>query len=221
MSRGLSQQQRQILGIAVHANRLTQGGQVAVKTGNPVAGCFVPTVDYPGVKDLCWQLPAHLLHGLDFVEERTMILKSNGVWQPSGPYFDLTTPEARSVQASVVRAITSLVRTGLLRWAPQTDAGGWGYVLTAAGLERGLPYEMPFPPPLLFRAGMVMDPDVSRPGFHAIVDWLAQDRLTLATILEISAHLPPDPGPWGNSKALLDAVRAYVNGMAAGRPAHA
>jgi hypothetical protein len=33
MRRGLSCQQRQILGIAVHANRLTQAGRLAVKTG--------------------------------------------------------------------------------------------------------------------------------------------------------------------------------------------
>jgi hypothetical protein len=36
MSRGLSQHQRQILGIATHVNRLTQGGTCAVKTGDPL-----------------------------------------------------------------------------------------------------------------------------------------------------------------------------------------
>jgi hypothetical protein len=33
MRRGLSRQQRQLLGIAVHANRLTWAGRLAVKTG--------------------------------------------------------------------------------------------------------------------------------------------------------------------------------------------
>ncbi|HEY5864295.1 MAG TPA: hypothetical protein VI542_01890, partial [Candidatus Tectomicrobia bacterium] len=33
MRRGLSRQQRQLLGIAVHAHRLTEAGRLAVKTG--------------------------------------------------------------------------------------------------------------------------------------------------------------------------------------------
>ena len=99
MSRGLSQQQRQILGIAVHVNRLTQDGTLAVKTGDPVPRYPRPSVDYAGVKDLQWPLAAHLIHGLAFVEAGATIEKCNGVEQSARWFFDLRSRAAKSAKA--------------------------------------------------------------------------------------------------------------------------
>src|SRR5262245_18943367 len=118
MSRGLSRQQRQLLGSAAHVNRLTQGGPLAVKTEAPVPDSLVPTVDDRGIKDLHWSLPAHLRKGLAFVEAPTSVLRSDGVWQRAGDYFDLTTGAARSAQASLNRTIARLAREGMLVFAP-------------------------------------------------------------------------------------------------------
>ena len=95
MSRGLSRQQRAILGIAVHANRLTQGGTLAVKgytTGASVSPACAAIVVHTGVTDLQWPLAAHLVKGLPFVEQATMIQRRNGTVQVAGNFFDLTTP---------------------------------------------------------------------------------------------------------------------------------
>lgn len=130
MSRGLSRQQRQILGIAAHANRLTQDGTLAVKAGAPMANWQGLTVDYPGVKDLQWPLVAHLLKGLTFVEAHATICKHNGVEQPAGSFFDLRSPQAKSAKASVLRAIQSLVRDGCLLYKD-----GQGILYTSGSLS--------------------------------------------------------------------------------------
>src|SRR2546426_9588072 len=190
MSRGLSQQQRQILGVATHVNRLTNGGTPAVKRGAPVERYSVPTVDYNGPKDLQWPLPAHLLYGLPFVCSETRIEKSNGIRQPGGRYF-LFTQASKRAKASVVRAMTSLVRTGYLCVAPDSSVFRWGYVLTDAGLERGLQEEYAFPEALIFRAGLIVFPTYPPIEFYHIVDWLSTGRLSLQSVLDLVQSLPP------------------------------
>jgi hypothetical protein len=156
MGRGLSQPQRQILGIAVHANRRTQGGTLAVKTGAPVAHYRIPTVDYGGIKDLQWPLPAHLLQGLPIVCRRGTIEKSNGIHDPMGNFLDLSTRQAKSAKASMIRAFSGWMRLELLILAPQSTLFRWDYVLTEAGLRLGIAYEQSYPPVLLWCAGMLI-----------------------------------------------------------------
>jgi hypothetical protein len=206
MSRGLSQQQRQILGIAVHVNRHTQGGTPAVKTGAPLPNSRVPTVDYRGVKDLQWPLPAHLLKGLAFVEVDTKIEKTNGVRQDAGNFFDLTVPQAQSAKASIVRAISRLQREGFLMLAPQGSPFRWGYVLTETGLQLGRQSEYPFPPPLIFRAGLLTYPGEASSGFSRTYASLVQGALTLSTILETGERLAPMSSDYQFAYALYKAL---------------
>jgi hypothetical protein len=191
MSRGLSQQQHQILGIAAHVNRLTQDGTLAVKTGVPVPRYPEPSVDYRGVKDLQWPLAAHLLHGLPFVEAHTTIKKSNGIVQTAGNFFDLRSRPAKSIKASVLRAITGLVRTGHLVCAPNDEPLRWGYVLTEAGLAVGRQSEVPFAPALIFRAGLLVFPDQIAFLFYPIYAALCLGTLTMPDLLTaLTAFLP-------------------------------
>jgi hypothetical protein len=198
MSRGLSQQQRQILGIATHVNRLTQGGQLAVKTGAPVPHYRVPTVDYGGVKDLQWPLAAHLIHGLPFVEVGALTVKSNGVTQPAAAYFDLHPRAAQSAKTSTIRAITRLESAGFLVRAPRWDPCRWGYVLSATGLACGQQVEWPFAPPLIFRAGLILEPGCRQPPFALIAARLSAGVLTVATVVAaMQPHTPcPVQGHW-------------------------
>ena len=184
MSRGLSQQQRTILGIAAHVNRLTQGGVLAVKA-----------VETGGVKDLQWPLAAHLVGGLPFVEAREKIEKTNGIWQDAGNFFDLRLPDAKSAKASVIRAISRLVRTGHLRYATQEAPFRWGYVLTEAGLALGRLSERPFAPPLIWRAGLLVFPDQAPYSvhFHALYGRLCRGACTLADVLAAFQALTPRP----------------------------
>jgi hypothetical protein len=193
MSRGLSQQQRQILGIAAHVNRLTQGGTLAVKTGAPVPHYRIPTVDYGGVKDLQWPLAAHLVHGLPWVAVGTLVTKSNGVEQPAGAYFDGHDRRVQRAKTSTIRAITSLWKRGFLVLAPLHGLCRWGYVLSAAGLALGQQYESPFAPPLVFRAGLILAPNCPQPPFDRIAARLATGALTLATVVQ--ALQPDTPCP--------------------------
>jgi hypothetical protein len=195
MSRGLSQQQRQILGIATHVNRLTQDGTLAVKTGAPVPSYPQPSVDYRGVKDLQWPLAAHLLSGLPFVAADSTIEKTNGVVQGAGAFFDLRVPAAKSDKASTLRAITSLVRTGHLCCAPQDEPVRWGYVLTEGGLALGQQYEAPFAPALVFRACLIVFPH-QYPYiwlFYPLYARLCGGAITLADVITAFAALTPRP----------------------------
>ena len=197
MSRGLSQHQRQILGIATHVNRLTQGGELAVKTGAPVPDYRGPTVDYPGVKDLQWPLAAHLLYGLPFVEVGALTVKSNGVVQPAGAYFDRHAPAVQRAKTSTIRAMTRLLHAGFLVYAPHRHGGvcRWGYVLSATGLACGQQYESPFAPPLIFRAGLIIEANCSHPPFALIAVRLDAGVLTLATVVAALQAYTPCPLP--------------------------
>lgn len=192
MGRGISEQQKQILGVAYHANRLTQGTP-RLKTGAPVANYRVPTVDYTGGKDMLWPLAAHVVRGLPFTEHRQ---KHRDKWgKPCGGYFDLTCGEARSVKVATIRAITALVKRDLLRLAPLGRPIRWGYVLTREGFDIGAQYEIEFDPLVYVRAGMIWYPQHTenawfwRP-FHYVED-----------------HPAPLPDIIRDSETILEAVR--------------
>lgn len=158
MGRGISEQQKQILGVAYHANRLTQGAP-KVKTGAPVTNYREPTVGYEGGKDMLWPLAAHVLRGLEFtVYGQKSERAKTRIYQPAGGYFDLSSNDAKAVKVATVRAITSLAKRGLLRLAPIDKPIRWGYVLTREGFDIGAEHEAEFDPLVYVRAGMVWYP---------------------------------------------------------------
>ena len=139
MGRGISQLQKDILGVAFTVNKHTQG-YAAVKAGQPDTQYKCPTVDYDGMKDLKTSLVVYTVFG---------ILPSK--WDKHGYEnigFFRGTPEYKRAKASASRAITRLIDRGLLIFAPKdnhTTGAQWGYVLTAEGLAIAKDYEKPIP----------------------------------------------------------------------------
>jgi hypothetical protein len=146
---------------------------------------------------------------LAFVKRDTQIEKSNGVVQKAGAFFDLTTPHAHSAKASIIRAISTLVRTGLFILAPTNTPFRWGYVLTATGLQRGLAEEGAFPPALIFRAGLLVYPTYGFPPFHTLYDWLTHGVLTLQDAIAIGNRVPPTTTRW--QRDFYDAIYKSVD----------
>ena len=126
MGRGISQQQKQILGLAYTVNKFTQGGVASVKGGDTVPNYRIPTVDYAGYKDLKKGLAIYAL---------TNILPRPDV--PGGIFRG--TKEYKSAKASITRATTRLMERGLLILAPNENSAThrWGYVLTQEGFDIG------------------------------------------------------------------------------------
>lgn len=154
MGRGLSTEQKRILGIAYHANRLTMG-EPTLKAGDAVNGYKVPTVNFEGPKDMQWPLAAHLIHNLEWTPAGFQVTKGNGVTSKGSEYFDLMTSRARSAKASTIRSIGALCRRNLLILAPKGGQLRWGYVLTKEGMEIGKDNDEPFEPSLYVRAGLI------------------------------------------------------------------
>jgi hypothetical protein len=161
MSRGLSQQQRAILGLGVRINRAVNGGEVVPIPGEPVMypHWSGPALCAPGLAEVTVRYVLHLLHKVP--------IKS----VDEGPGFFRYTARLRSLKASTTRAVTLLCKGGHLvflpdrrnwpgREAPEryTDAMTewlaalppgealalwWGYALTPKGIEEGLKHEAP------------------------------------------------------------------------------
>ena len=122
MGRGLSPLQNDILGLAYAVNKYTRITP-SVKTGSPVNNYSIPTVDYPGPKDLKTSLAVYAVKRIQ-----------PSLTTPHG--FFKGTPKYKSAKASVSRAIKRLMERDLLIYAPQhTNKNRWGYVLTADGFE--------------------------------------------------------------------------------------
>jgi hypothetical protein len=135
---GLSQLQRRILRLALAVNAHTQGGTPRVKTGGPVPGYRVPTVDYSGPKDLRLPLVLWAVGGLQ-ASDRV------------AGFFEHT-PQTLSIKAGIVRAMTRLEARRLIVLAPlphsqrhDSDAPSWGYTLTAEGLAAAGAEPLPVP----------------------------------------------------------------------------
>ena len=128
MGRGLSQLQKDILGTAFNVNAYTQNGTPAVKTGNPVDGYRVPTLDYQGAKDCKTGLMIYATGGVCPSLHMQSGEKNTGVFEG--------TPQFKKTKASVTRAVTRLMDRGLLVYAPQPS---WylGYLLTREGFDIG------------------------------------------------------------------------------------
>jgi hypothetical protein len=122
MGRGLSPLQRDILGLAYAVNKHTRITP-SVKSGRPVDNYRIPTVDYPGPKDLKTSLAIYAIKRIP-----PSLNTLHG--------FFKGTPKCKSAKASVSRAIKRLMERNLLIHAPQhTNINRWGYVLTDDGFE--------------------------------------------------------------------------------------
>jgi hypothetical protein len=161
MSRGLSEQQRRILGLGVRINRAVNGGQVVPIPGEPekVPGYRCPLLCSPGLPEITARYVLHLLHGVPIAER---LERGSGFFSHDA--------HTQSLKASVTRAITSLLNRDHVaithpraRWpgreapcwtqfvanrewwdaVPEAErlAAGWGYALRPAGIEVGLANE--------------------------------------------------------------------------------
>jgi hypothetical protein len=136
MSKGISTQQRQILGLAVAVSRLRNGEPVP-RTPQPHPHFRVPVVT--GVwPDVSAYIAAHIVGGVGLRRDS----KYEAILE--------TTPAALSARSSVSRAISSLFDRGLVAYRPsqgycQFGSRTWGYALTFAGLAAGLPHEPTIP----------------------------------------------------------------------------
>lgn len=192
MGRGISEQQKQILGVAYHANRISQG-EPKLKTGAPLPNYRVPTVDYNGGKDMLWPLAAHVLRGLPFTEYGQRTVERFSIGRPVGGYFDLTGKEAKSVKAATIRAITSLEKRGLLIYAPVRTGLREGYVLTREGFDIAAENEIEFDPLVYVRAGLIWFPQCScNPMFWRCYHYVEDHPQPLSEIIrnatEIEEH---------------------------------
>src|SRR4051794_23437021 len=104
MSRGLSTQQRAILGLGVRINRAVNGGEVVPIPGEPVQppGWDVPVLYSPGLAEVSARYVLHLLHDVPIKE---------GPYLSSDSHLEHT-PYTLSLKASVTRAISSLLKRG-------------------------------------------------------------------------------------------------------------
>lgn len=150
MSKGISTQQRQILGAAVAVSRIRNGEPVARSPRwHPEFRVPVVTGVWP---DISTYTASHLVAGVG--------LRRKDRWTSRLE----TTPTALAIRSSISRAITSLLKRGMLAYRPYCSNNGdyeqfgrtYGYVLTAAGLAAGLPHE-PTVPDLALRLWLMDD----------------------------------------------------------------
>lgn len=143
MSRGLSQQQRLILGLAVAMSRHHYGSPKAhIPQTDP--GWRIPVAFTANLPDVTTALATHIVHGVTIEHYKHSVAKTytNGV-------FALT-PETKSAKNSASRAITILMKRGLLVYRPHRRGESlqdfeWGYLLTPTGLESGRQHEINLP----------------------------------------------------------------------------
>ena len=148
MSKGISTQQRQILGLAVAISRLRNGEPVA-RTPQPHPHFRIPIVT--GVwPDISTYIAAHIVGGVGLRRD--------------GKYESIleTTQTALTARSSISRAISSLLKRGLVAYRPYVQGDyakfgrEWGYALTSTGLAAGMPHE-PVVPDLALRLWLMDD----------------------------------------------------------------
>jgi hypothetical protein len=124
MSKGISTQQRQILGAAVAISRVRNGEPVA-RAPKWHPGFRVPVVT--GVwPDISTYTASHIVAGVGLHRRDRLHSRLE------------TTPTALAIRSSISRAITSLLKRGMLAYRPHCPNNGdyerfgrtYGYVLT-------------------------------------------------------------------------------------------
>lgn len=144
MSRGLSQQQRLILGLAVAMSRHHYGSPKAhIPQADP--GWRIPVGFTDSPPDVTAKVVAHFIHGIPIEYWKRYRTKMTG-----GEGALKLTPEARAAINSASRAIRGMYRSGLLcyrgyRAGEYSRQFTYGYLLTAAGLAIGRQYEIELP----------------------------------------------------------------------------
>ena len=140
MSRGLSQRQNDILGLAAAVNRFNHGGIPVIHEPNARAWGGWPAVIGLVEPDVTLRLIAHLLYGVGLRRRPHRV-----VWLES-------TPAAMSARSSAARALDSLHRRQLLVDRPSHKmhggpacAMGSGFVLAQRALDIGLQHEREIP----------------------------------------------------------------------------
>lgn len=142
MSRGLSQQQRLILGLAVAMSRYHYGEPKA-HIPQTLPNWRIPIALTESGPDVTANLCAHFIHGIRIEYWKAYCNKKTAGIGPMK-----LTPEARAAINSASRAINNLARKGLLcyrGYRQWTRGFVYGYVLTAAGLDAGRQYEIESP----------------------------------------------------------------------------
>jgi hypothetical protein len=147
MGRGLSPQQREILGMGYTVNKFTQGGEVKAKGDAPAVGHMgerwsCPTSNYQQAKDVELYLAIYAVGKI--VPDRDLT-----DWKTCTPYTP--SPRYNCIRASISRAIQRLRQRSLIILAPVSSTtrcdftSDYGYVLTAEGLEVGAQHELEIP----------------------------------------------------------------------------
>jgi hypothetical protein len=129
MGRGLSDLQKGILGIAHTINAHTQGGVAKVKPAD-----FSGPVDYRTALGVC--LLYQVAPSCDVANGDHFQSLMRGSFE--------NTPEVKRAKAAASRAVSHLVRRGLLAYHTK-DCGMGGYILTETGIEVGKANPRPVP----------------------------------------------------------------------------
>lgn len=198
MGRGLSKLQKDILGVAYHANRLTQDGKPSVKTGeyrNPERYSR-PVAFHGKCSDLHHALASVVLFNLALTEYDQ---RANGM--PAGAIYT-NTAKAKSAKASVVRAMTRLNDRGLLQCGESSDGKyRWGHLLTPEGFDIGAANEVEFPDWLIWKCGLFTFGRNSRDShFFDVCDWLQSGQITFQRLAELWAISGKDTYCWRLAK---------------------
>jgi len=178
MGRGLSQQQRKILGIAYHANRF-MGGE--------------PPIGQNGMIDVNWQLAANLVHDIPFTEYRKFVYRPDGGVLFASGIISVIDLKSKSAKTSTIRAITGLYRGGYLNQAPgnRENYVRESYALTEKGWSIGKDNEIEFPQWKYFRAGLVYRPRSSvEKELYALTDYLKESGTPILQALDGLANAP-------------------------------
>jgi hypothetical protein len=204
VSRGLSDKQRHILGLAAAVSRLHNGepiGHEPRQNSDPLWG-GQPVVTGMVRPDITVGLVAHVLYGVGLRRREGKFDKTK-VWLE-------TTPAALSARSSASHALTSLFKRGLVafrgnvRAAPDNEWRlGTGYVLSVAGLPTGLEYEWEIPD--LRTRVRYLQYSTQRVG-----EW-AESPFELPPQFMPSPPPPLRQSPAANRDQRMDATRMMVN----------
>ncbi len=170
MGKGLSNQQKAILGIAYHSS-----------------------VTFPyGLAQVKWQLVANVLYKLPLGEYGQRIRRGTST-VPSPATITLNTKKNKSIKTSIVRAMKTLEKRKLLKLSYGTNNSYypmWGYVLTKDGEPIGKDNEIIFDDLTYFRNQMlVWATNTSDKNFFTLCELIRTKKLTIANIVNASKGL--------------------------------
>ncbi len=166
MGRGLSENQKKILGIAYYSKKICTENMAHIK----------------------WQLAAHIIFDIEFTKYKQLTKKSDGVTCPAGGCFELNA-DTRAKKASIIRSISGLVKNGYLVYkntnSNKNTLPMWGYALTQKGINAGKENMLEFPDWVYYRANMLVFCENANHGkFFSVLDTIKEKGLTIKEIDE-------------------------------------